>query len=1062
MPISIYRASDYTVLFELLQQQIQEERQNLPPQKVQTVVIGSQHAEQWLVRQFLARYGVLMGVDLLFFEKAIANFCQRMEKGVFPHRNASWFSRPERWQMKPLASDLHIELLLWQLLHTPEAKNWLCELGYADELNPAQKIAAVFYLRQELREAVLHCPQTLLELAHKTRQPQRAEEKIWCWVYEKLCESGFAFPAWDPGIAEKIQDFVKKHEPQETLYLFGLPFLSHYHTRIVCALACHFCVKLFLLDFSEYATCDHKLLKEASAKSQRFYQMLQETASTFQVASEWHFADKKPDQQKRQTKKEFVLMALPGLWRAAQILGDLLHQELLRDKTLNQYDIAIALDNPAEQFPAFLSAFKARSLLPSSRNISLAKASPLGDFVSLMAAASQNGLERKLLERYALHPLTKGCCGEEQVVLFLRIIEKIRGFRADYPEGQGVFNFQNGFARLAYGLIAEKEWDPRLQGATYFRFLDSEENREAFRRFWQPLEKAQTLGRCGGITLIEEIIALVSDFSRDAAQELRDFLSNNWLRDFPATESLTLPFLAALINRHLAEQAPKEREQGIVFMQLANALFLERVAVLFDLGEKIERLEESSALLFAEKEQSAGFLHGREQIGLQLVQALAGPAQFVVFAYSNRDAATGADRYPSEFLADIGEAARQCGRNLREVAKFPITLPGYDPAEHLPLAADSDYEIWNRLQQKSAAPKKLSEFLLPQLASSQGTREIGVKDLNQFLQNPALFRLRRLLPDWDDETFGHYEPNLGIPKSRRLRFAEDYLRHALFSHRGKEIPSLNDFLKAKMLYGDYPPEGFNTMLQHFDFDALSTYLYNFANALRQKWCRQFFLFHPACKRLCEVEDAEGLLRQYLPAITINECSIVGESSELLCSKDGHYIYPMWSFTPRNASLLELHLLLCLLRLSGDGLPRQIALVEFIQEDNDWEPESIFTEKTEATISMDSESHAQGYLEKLLAWFVKDTLFFYDHRLTEGKKLGKYAETTGDEFCSQNADKDMSFLLTGVAGELQQYFALELDEQTAEFFNELIRPVAQIDAQQNPDQRDKGARKGKKP
>ncbi|MFZ5629805.1 MAG: exodeoxyribonuclease V subunit gamma [Spirochaetota bacterium] len=1050
MPFRYFHSERLGPLFPVLHDAVRRERQTLPPQKTQAIIVGNLETEAWITRRFLAVDGILMGVSFPFLESAIRSFCERLALQVTPAQSESFFLPPagERPRALGLAE---LEVLVLGIISDKNNKELVQELGYEnDQLNPSQITTLATVLAEELRETILHRP-ALLHEAGKSKQGRSAGEKLWYAVYTALKTTGRPFPTFEPGLADEIvaQNFPPG-STTETLHLFGMPMLSEYHLRVLAAIARHVSVNLYMTDLSDFAESKNNLLAAAGKKARVFVARLREVCESYAtpftataVAAE------------SESGKTFALYALPGLWRGAELMGDEFHHRLRHDSQLYQDDIGVSLTNPGLQYAAFERSLAMRQLVAFSRERFYEVSHPLAELWQIVADAVQRGLSRPLIVRYALHPLLaeKTAAAPELVRQWLRAIEKAHGYRDDYPETQAVFSLESALRRLDRGLLISNTQDSALPAARNLRPLDSADFAAGLHDFLKPLAGARArLSVLTGGKLADAMLSLQHEISGagESTQALAQWFDQ--VRMLPGFDGLTLPHMVRLLKRQLPGKslAQQTGREGITFSSLAASCYTRDTQFLFDLSEDADRKEAQAEYLFPELQTAPTRLTGFEQLANQLATALSSDARHVILAHSAQDPASGAEKYPSQALADAREAAEMLGRTGLVRQDFPATLLHGDPALP-PVASDADRRTAWLLQNPAAVATPLATYTLPAPDAAAPAAVVEIRDLLAYLQNPARQLLRRHLPpDLEIAAFGRDEPKLAVGNDARLRFCEEYLEHALRDASNSVIQAAGAYISFRQERGDYAPEGFDQASRLLSENEGDRRLTTLAQKLRADFRLVEYIFHAEITMAFVVEETPRLTRLYYPAVCVRETTLTGSSGILLQDPEGRLFRLMSAiYGERNANLVELHLLLCLFALAKINLVgNAIALADFATNTRSKDPIGAIEFTPRTGLSLPDTRSAHAYLEQLLSALSAQQVAWYDHSLVKEPKLAEWSDLSPDEILLRFA-KQPEKNTKAELKRLQQYFALEADGGTVGFFDAFIRPVAILDRRENP-------------
>ncbi|GAB4423484.1 MAG: hypothetical protein OHK0011_03390 [Turneriella sp.] len=1051
MPLRYFHSERLGPLFPVLHHEIRRERQNLPPQKTQAIVVGNLETEAWIIRQFLATDGILMGVCFPFLESAIRSFCERLELGIAPASSESWFIPPSMERDKPLGL-AELEVLLLGILTDQGNDELLHALGYSSEqLNASQITTLATVLAEELRETILHRPALLHEINQSKKQNKSAGERLWRTVYRTLRTTGRPFPTFEPGLANQIaaQTFPAGSAP-ETLHLFGMPMLSEYHLRILAAIARHVPVNLYMTDLSAYATSHNSLLATAGKNAQTFAALLRDVCESY--GTPFSATGLKAPTG---TGKVFAFYALPGHWRGAELLGDEFHDILRRNPQLYQDDIGVSLTNPGQHYAAFERSLAMRQLIAFSRERFYEVPHPLAELWQIIADAVQRGLSRPLIVRYALHPLVAAqtAAEPENIQQWLTALDKAHGYRDDYPEPQAVFSIEAALRRIQRGVILLNATDSALPASRSLRPFDSSDFSTRFHNFLKPLLLARA--RLAGLTgdkLAEAMLSLQHEISGagESTQTLSAWFDQ--IRTLTGFDRLSLPHLVRLLARHLPGRslAQQTGREGITFSSLAASCYTRDTQVLFDLSEDADRQDRQADYLFPGLQTAPTRFTGFEQLANQIAKALSSDARYVILAYSAQDPATGAEKYPSQALADAREAAELLGRTGTVRHDLPANLLHNDTSLP-PVASDADRRTAWLLQNHSGTYPPLSAHTLPKLVSVLPGAVTEIRDLLAYLKNPARHILRRHLPpDLEIAEFGRDEPKLAVGNDARLRFCEEYLEQLLFDATGTITQTAGDFIRFRQALGLYAPEGFDQASRLLAENENDRRLTTLAHKMRAEFRLVEYIFHAGISAPFKVEETSRLTRMYYPAIRLRETVITGSSGILLQNPENRLFRLMSAiYGDRNANLIELYLLLCLFALADISLAGQaISLADFATNTRSKDPIGAINFTGRTGMSLPDTGTAQAYVQQLVDAMSAQRIAWYDHSLIKEPKLAEWSGFSAEEILqklSRQPEKNLNEELK----RLQQYFALEADSGSVSFFETFIRPVALLDRQENP-------------
>lgn len=1052
MSLSLFCCEQLEPLFAHLRVRLRRERCTLPPQKTQVIVVGNLETEAFLTRQFVADDGILMGIDFPFLESAITDLCVRLKTAQIPHANESWFLPASALgtEHRPLGQ-VDLEILLLKLLQNPEGSELMQQLGLnVTTLPPTQLVTLAGNLAYELRESILHCPQSFASLAEKKNKTLTTAEKLWLHLETMLRSLARPFPSFDPKLPEWIcSQNLPSDTVSETLYLFGMPIVSEYHVRNLVAIAHLFSVELYMVNLSGYAESNNQLLAKAGGKMRAFTQLLQRTCENY--GTEFSAITLEPQSIHGRT---LTICALPGIWRAAELMGDAFHAQLRENQNLPQNAIGVSLTDPTTQFAAFERALGMRQLTPFAREKFYQAPDVLAELWQIIAEVTQSGVSRALVARYALNPLVAQRYEDEpeKIPLYLSLLERAHGYRDDYSDTQSVFLIAEALRRIERSMLIGESYDPDLPASLRLGILDVHTLATELHTFLEPLLTAKIrFAELSGSKLADAMLQLQQEITpaMDAVEKLASWFDS--IRELPGFSELSFAQVVKLMQRHLSGRSLSQQTnlEGITFASLGASCFIRHTHLLFDLCEDADR-DDSGNRLFPEISKSPTRLAQREQLAIEIAQALTSNVHTLILAYSSHDPATGAQKYPAQVLADVSEAARIINRREIPAPSYPVTIMGtYDKIP--PIAAAADHKTLWLLNNPQLPHEPLANFLLPELVTENNRTELDFHDLLDYLNDPAHYFLRDHLPNEPElVAFRREEPRLAVSSDAQLLFCEDYLKHALLDARGDTLIAATDFVRWRQKRGEYAPEGFDQSMRLLAENNNNSRLFALAQSLQNDFTLVEYVFRADVFSPFCVPESRRLIRIYLPSIKIHDTSIIGTSATLLRTHDKQYYRLMSAIYPnRNALLVELHLLLCLLALSG-LTPRidSIALADLGTKTRSADPISAIGFNPTAVLSTPSFQQSAQYLESILIAIKNPEPIFFDHSLINEKKLGQWAALTDEQLliafrkASENADNSTR------STSARDFFALEVTEKSVEFFKKFILPIAEIDWREN--------------
>lgn len=1040
MSIRFIHSINLESLFPLFDKSLRAERQKLSPQTPQAVVVGNLDTQAWLTQSFLEQDGILMMVDFPFLESAISSFASRLERGINPTKTESWFSAiPDREATSTPLSRAELELILLGLLKDEKNRALFEALGYgAAHLNASRQVALAMHWAKRLHEAVLHIPQTLADVITTTRKTQNAAEKLWQKVFSQMTASKRPFYSFDPTLPARIAAAQQIESTNtSTLRLFGMPLLSEFHTRTLVSMAKHIPVEIYSLDFSLYADAKNPLLSLVGQKAQVFKTLVEDLCSELKLPLEdvGVSAERKP-------KRALEVHRYPSLWRAAELFGDTIHSALSQDGLLRQNHFSVVLTDAANQFAPFERALGMRSLKVFSRTHFFEAPSPLVELWQLLSQAAA-GINRDLLLRYARNPIVEASHGKEEIELNLALLQKLHAYRDDYEGAQSIFLLDEGLGRLLRSAIVSNEVG--LPPATPIDTVEAAQATEKLTAFLRPLRIAHKI-------LAEKKGTALAQAMRDIQKEIAptgDEMSvlSRWfekMATLPGFETLSFTDAVALLARSLprASLAQQASQEGVTFSPLVAACFTKRIQGLFDLSEDIEKSADDGPLLFETIKDSATRLTVHERVAFELVTALSSNVERLIFAIAEFDAVTGAQKYPATHLAQIEDAALSVGRTYAEKREFPTTLLGAT-ASGIPIASSADVATVNALRLTNSPPKdSLSTFLIPKNRHENSREYQSVKDLKAFLQNPALYRLRNFMPGIEAEfAFRNDEPKISLGDSGRLTFAADYLKSSLLDVNERTILSPIEFVQWQRASALSPPDGFDTTKEFLTPQNVQA-LENLAAGLSQQYKLVEFVFHQAIKKSCSVDETSRLTRHYMPAVSVGDRPVTGSSGIFLYDATaGVLVSFRRPYQSKVQNAVESSLIGMLLTLSQwKNLPNQIFVGELNTDTKAKSPIEALDLKTNAAFALFDAKDATKYLANLLQALLSDEIIFYDHSLIESPVFDKWADKERSE-AFETMQKNGEKFLSGESAMAQKFYSLEVDEQSVDFFERFIQPIA---------------------
>lgn len=1079
MAFRYYRAQRLSDLFPVLQRELAAERARLRPQTPQTIVVGNLDTEAWLTRQFLAVNRILMGVQFPFLESAIENLLLRLTHEQIPQASESWFSAPAGLSAA-FAGRAELEIVLLSLIHDSNQAALFLRLGYkTGDLTALQKISLARSLTRRLREHLLHIPRQMQHIGSaRQKSSPHPLAAIWSKVCGTLRERNLTSPLIDTEQAtSRIIAERAKGLKAGSLYLFGMPPLSAWHLHMLTAIASIAEVRLFSYAPDDKTRSLSNYSQPIRQKFAAYAGLLREEATEFSVEFTEHIVEAEPQRTEETTALE--VWAVPGKWRAAELILDHYHARMLAESGLCQYDFGISASDLETQLAAFELAAEKRALTVGTREKVYERANDLAQLLGILFAAASRGLDRTLIIEYFENAALRAAFNldAELVTLFVGILEKAHGYRTDYGEDQAAFNFAEALQRIYRGvLIAAPGENPHdVPGYAIVPELDS-------------AEKAARFAQCVGF-LLQFSRAATHAKGSDLLQLVRNELSDGVLAEHAAAPGtnlfldrissagippeLSAAELASVLAEHLPTSplATSSGTEGIMLSPLYATGFTRSYHALFDLGENLDEHNPPSSEDMPEYHRAVTRLERQDQLRLALLAALHSRPHELLFVYAERDTATGADKYPARELEALREALAADGTTFRLRSDFSETALTQEGADDPALSAGADqWSSYLVANPPATALPPLAQFLLPQTAAGAVVAQVALRDLVRYLANPALYYLRQtgVLPG-EGVDFRREEPILSVASGARLRFAENYLQAELFDAAGAEGGDVLKTVLQNQRNGNAAQRGFDHVLALIDTNDNGTRLCQNAAAYKASHNIVEYVFAKNVAKPFSVQETERLERWYLPAVRIGAVSIAGKSARFL-RRDGQMtlILPdsgLKTYSRRTQLLIEAHLTMVMLIVSGnaDFRPDAIEIGKFQVSDKNAK-QYLLQHEYAATGSIPAPlvKDAAQYLAALVSALQKPADFWFDLALIPNK-LDSYAAVSVDDLPGKLADQEGKN--QNERDEfMRRFYQLEVSEKSADFFDRFIRPVALIDQALNRKEKAEpktGTKRGKK-
>lgn len=980
-----------------------------------------------------------MGINFPFLESAIENFSLRCRHALPPRANESWFTAPGAIPTTERNLTLFdLEIILLGILQDRKHDSLLKALDYdREQLTQASMLALAQKLAGEWYDYLLHIPETLNSV--KAKSPAA---HLWKTLKDTILTAGYTSTLFSEQANAYAQPSA--NSAQAGLILFGMPILSAYHLRALCGISRMVRVTIYATDFADLQTSPDTFLRALGEKFVGYRNELSRAA----IASGVTVSFTKLEECESMAARVEVA-ALPGLWRAAEIIGDICHEKLA-DSDLRQTDIAIALHNVDAQFSAFERAFGMRRLTATCRSAKVTAPEPNVELLKILATAAESGIDREILLRYWQNPITMQALGlnEEEILSFKLALERAQGFRSDHKSAFEAYSLTNALSRFARAVFLQD----RLGSQKIPRLFDSAEHTELLLKSILLLEESvNRLKRETGERLLPRLRETLRSplFGTDNEKQ-RVLQLFERIEKIPGSQSLSLGQIVAITENQIQglDLRVSQPADGIAFAQPGATAYGRRVQVLFDLNDKITTRDDDRLYMLPEFRKAPTRLSSDEQLAIAMLQAVYGGSEHVILAYSNVDAKTGAEFYPAQVLARFESALPTQGLTVSYLKDFaPTMLDGR--AQRTVIAADDDVLTINYLNTPSQKRnKKLTDILLQDFPAGDSDTPPTLRELHAFLMNPALHILsqRVTLPEEPAE-FKYSEPALATGKSKQAAFCEDYLKDALKT--GKISRSPVEFVRRRQKSGELPAGGFDQAMRLLDKSDNARRLESFTADTIARYRRIDIVFKAEIKKAFVRKDAERIDRYYLPAVDIGAARITGECHDLYLDTESGLLVRIESATSKRrlSPILELHLLRCMLDCAQNALTDTLSLgfSEIAIHSKAKEPETLDFQMKEickvALPDFDSLAYLRDVVEALAArevfWFDVASLgtsVFATLANVEEKKLVDWHESDS-EFAQRPARSVF----------LKRFFDLAADRRSFDFCRQYIGPLAAANA-----------------
>jgi len=870
---------------------------------------------------------------------------------------------------KPRATLFELELAVLQYIKGPEGENFLKEINLYSDAPGGNAVAISRHLARTIREYLLHIPEQM------AANGDIAFLKMWRSVRELLREKCTLPLIMD---SLRIDIPIESVKSIDRVFLFSLPKLSAFHEKAITAMARYADIHVYSPEAID-STC-RTLPSIASAAIE--------------------------------------IWAIPGKWRGAELLADYCHAELLKDKTLAQFDLTVLLNKPDEQIPAWKQAMAMRTLTFSMRS-ALSADKNVGLKLMQIFAQASGGVSRALLLSYLENSLVKETFGwdKEKIQSFVSALETAHGFRDDYPELQAVYNFSAAIERLKRGHFMLPR-DKKL--AAHERSLDNPETLAQFESGLKPLLSfSKELVTLKARKLTEKFLSQLKGFApldEPWFESIKSLIQT--IDDYLGDTNLNMAELIAILDAHLPRETLSERKDslGIRAENFTGIAFSARQIIVCDLNEHADLAKSAKAYL-PEYEFAPSRLTSEKQLELSLYGAWAGAQDKLIIAYSSVDPKTGATLYPSAVLARFKRHLELLGVQVTErIGLAPNML-----LDNGSSAADADFYIRQSLRQKPVENNVAARIYRTPHATARSVLQIA--DLASYLTRPTRFRLQ----NFEEKTvtdFDFSEPPLAIAEKNKLLFCHEYIEAIRLNNLEKAISAPLDYIKARQLAGTLPPEGFDQAQAQLKITPSSEILETFAVAERTVRRIEYILV-PNLEKPFIKEDHATLMRHYLRSPVVAGKSLAGaigpffERDGILCLRQSQ-IYPQTV-----ASLARIRLYLALLKMVD--IVREIVLEEI----------RVTTTKKKAIAGslvvkyaevgrLDQEPmlQAETFLSDLIADMAKNDIFWFD-----AKEIKKPEKIDSLETLKEQLDA----VTRGKAPFLRSYYMLNTSQRSFDFY-----------------------------
>lgn len=1054
MAFFYHQASSLTPLFPELYRLIKDERRKLKPQTQQTIIVGSLDVEAWIEEQFIERDGVLMGVHFPFLETTLE----------------SWLSPVVAEARKKTAGMLQLEAAVLDALLTARTADKTVAAEYdLQNLGPLQTLTLSQRIARDLREYLLHTPQTLEKmLRHKATT---TTAKIWKAAHARLKTNGYS-----SGILllrETADNDTKEpslFEPRResgALYLFGMPILSAYHIRRLCEISATADVHLmgvhlqagtgirneyYLGVAKKYAAYADFIRASAKAAGAGFSEN-NYPAETSPWQSAWLAAT--PEAAPVPGPVEFL--ALPGVWRAAEIIADTWHEKLRQDSALRQDDFALMLTDPAKQFTAFDKACGARRLSLFARNRLFERPQPLVELMEILAEAV-SGINRDLFARYFANSIVRERfkLDAEKTELYIRALSEANGFRNDFPGSLGIFNVSEAIGRIRRALLVDPATaaDAETPGAAYIRSFDSAETLAGFIACIEMLNNAPLLLKTQpGAQAAKAWAAQLAQFQTEPlpestaiAEQLADIATLIPEHEISAIQ------IARMVARNTTGKslAQSAQKQGICASPLSAPAPFRRSVTLWDMCEDLDKSPEHEERLLPEYLASPTRLRRDELVAIHLVQAALSQTQTLQICYAHFDPDTGAEKYRSVEIERFKASLTSANIGFDDRKNFPQTI--FDPPSHsAALAANAEIKLVRLAYEKSGSGKPLTGILVPQLLAENSPDMLMLRNLVQYVRQPFHFFYKRFATEPDDPAdFRFAEPKLAESKSSEFRFVETYLKKVILSPNTAEIPRPLALLAAEEQRAVAEPEGFDFMKRLLSSGNNEEYLYELVLTGRKGNHVVEYILDARIKKPFSVPETERLTRHYLPAPIVAGIKITGTSEKFILPPDEKMLHFFGSSKKDDrtkeliTSYIQLAVLLVATREYPALVPAGITVFSYkISRDvQDGLPVLQIEHGNKSVLNAEKITSPEDYLNRIVSAIRDRHAPYFDIELLGQNNLSGFASDLAFEIVKK-MEKEREKAETPEF--TAEFFSVKIDAQSAAFFDSFIRPIAAADS-----------------